>query len=629
MLIGAEIRGQHTEQLQQSIMGWVPAERLVIWDQPLALEPNTDEQAWKERKAEETPIRIFAADEAASRFQRGLHPIPGSIWWDADPGDQRPMGPWWRFPVLGEKDGILKLGLLGSLPEAKDTLPNSGDREITEAALAKALVEDAREIHLLFVVGASETFLPQLPAVTTSIQKLLVDLSASDLGVASLRYGAVVYRDYSADHKTAAIQPMTKRPIQLLDFLNRQAKQPHIGNPDPPAAMFHGLKAALEATGTQPEHSQLVILLGDVGDHRREDPSQVKTDEIIQLLLDHQCNVFACQTQNPGSHETYEQFSAQLKLLLKMSAIQLYQRFKKDSTQSVYYPKLKEIGPQTISINNGMTESILVSSAPGTQQVLDTVQQQITQVITNMVAKVNEQWGSIPVQDLSASPLQPLIVPNSEVAAQPKILSSAPAPKEVQDSLLASPYVSFLTPSAATYVMKERHLSPQQLQQITQSHYPVYLTGYAPKQITGHQHRHFRYVRLYSREELSEVIRELNSLAKAVENPNPRATLHAMWKGLLSAHTGYISSEDANRLKFQKAGELVFGIPQTHQMFEGKRLGDLLNRRAITDTEIQQYLRSIRDSLRALQRIFNANDHPYAFESVNRSYYWIREDSLP
>lgn len=631
MLIGLDIRAPHADRVEESVVGWVPAERLVTWDRELALEPNTDKEAWEERKGQESSIQVFAAQEAADRFQRGLNPIPGSVWWDADPRDKRPFGSWWRFPILGEKDGIVKLGLLGSLPEAKDTLstPSRKSNPIGPQ------IEDLRQIHVLFVIGASKELQPKLAGMSKVIKNMLLELSTVDMGVAEIRYGAVVYRDYSPNQKTTEVLKMTNRPIQVLDFLNQQAKKSAIGNPDPPVALYHGLQAAFTETGTQPEHTQLMILLGDAGDHGREDPSQVKVDDVIQLLAEYQSQVYACQVQHPGKFETYDQFSTQLKLAFKMSAIKQYQVFKKKAaSMGIFYPKMREIRRNTVSINNGLTESILVSSPKGTGRSMEFLQTEMTKAIQDMIAKVNEQWGAIPVQDLSSSPTPTPILPVPEYAAQPKVetvsLSHPPQkPKTWQDSLLASPFVSYLTPSAATYLQQERELSSEQLLQITQNNFPIYLPAYAPLKIETHQFPLFKYVRLYSRQELSDLIRELTDLARSDEQPDPRTTLHQIWKGLLSAHTGYISADDAKSLRFQRAAELVFGMPETHQLLAGKRIGDLLNPRSIKDTDIQQYLRAIRDSLRELQRIFHADNYPYSFESVNRNYYWIRQDLFP
>lgn len=631
VLLGLDIRSLHADRIQESIVGWVPAERLVSWENELALEPNTDKEAWEERNGQDVNIQIFAAEEAADRYQRGLKPIPGSTWWNADPRDKRPRGTWWRFPILKEKNGIVQLGLMGSLPEAKDTLSYK-----TEKADAIATqIEDLRQIHILFVIGASNQLQPQLPELSAAIKRMLLELSSSDLGVADLRYGAVVYRDYSPEKKTAEVLKMTNRPIQVLDFLQKQAKKTSSGNPDPPVALYHGLKTAFEETGTQPEHTQLVILLGDAGDHGRADPSQVQIDDIIHLLVKYQSQVYACQIQHPGKDDTYDQFNSQLKLLFKMSAIQQYQRFKKKADEmGMFYPKMREIRKNTVSINNGLTESILVSAPKGTGRNMEFVQAEMTKSIRDIIATVNERWGAIPVQDLSSKPSRTPILPVPEYAAQPKVetvsLKHQPdPPKSYEDSLLASPYVSYLTPSAATYLQQQRELTSEQLAMITQRHYPIYLPAYTPMKIETHQHPLYRYVRLYSRQELSDLIRELTDLARADGQPDPRTTLHQIWKGLLSAHTGYISADDAKNLRFQRAAELVFGMPETHQSLAGKRIGDLLNPRAIKDTDIQLYLRKIRDSLRELQRIFHSDSDPYSFESVNRNYYWIKQDLFP
>ena len=120
---------------KKSILGWVSRKRITIWNHRIVLEPNWDKKAVSERRKNKQSSTFFFDVVSASRYRKLEMVSDAYKTWDKDNFDERKAGDWLRFPLLEEKNGLLKLGLFGQIASARD-----GNGNISEVSPEKLSV---------------------------------------------------------------------------------------------------------------------------------------------------------------------------------------------------------------------------------------------------------------------------------------------------------------------------------------------------------------------------------------------------------------------------------------------------------------------------------------------------------
>jgi len=94
--------------ISEYVIGWVPIEDVIIWDNVNVLEPNWLPEAANERKTKNIKASIFSEKKACKTFMNGKSSNNKYVLWDNDTYTERKPGNWLRFPVLNNKKGIIK-----------------------------------------------------------------------------------------------------------------------------------------------------------------------------------------------------------------------------------------------------------------------------------------------------------------------------------------------------------------------------------------------------------------------------------------------------------------------------------------------------------------------------------------
>jgi len=317
LLLGQGYSCAGTEKVKQTILGWVPKSRVVPWDYRIATEPNWYHEGAEERKKKGKSAQVFRTKEDAQKYKRNES---AAAYWKADTYGNRPSGYWRRFPILGKTDDIWKVGLMGSVKTSTGLAVNNVKlmEKITELEKRK------RKINIAFVVDGTQSMGNYFKATTQAIQNAVNELSVmyGKQNQNTLRYGAVVFRDYAEKDRKIELRSLTSNPNQIISFLNAIEAKDYFDR-DKPEALYYGLKNTLEHIGFKENEANFIILIGDVGTHNRLDPTQVSEKTLQDLLVKYSCNVIAFQA-NRASHPTYEDFLNQTKRLILATAKKKY-----------------------------------------------------------------------------------------------------------------------------------------------------------------------------------------------------------------------------------------------------------------------------------------------------------------
>lgn len=163
------------------------------------------------------------------------------------------------------------------------------------------LAENMGHINIMFLVDATKGMETHLPAVAQAAQQVEQQYPAQVM--------AACYRDAAEGAWLYMTNTMVgDEPSSWIQSLDTRAKF----DKDEPEALFYGLKRALQSEELQPSETNILILVGDAGDHAQEALTDVPPTDIVQLLEAKNCHFAAYQVRNPTSNSTYAKFATQM-----------------------------------------------------------------------------------------------------------------------------------------------------------------------------------------------------------------------------------------------------------------------------------------------------------------------------
>ena len=192
----------------------------------------------------------------------------------------------------------------------------------------------------------------------------------------------------------------------------------------------------------------------------------------------------------------------------------------------------------------------------------------------------------------------------------------------------SSIYVSDFSAAFVDFLYKNR-FKQDEIDLIANQSYQLFVPGYAPVKLDGHQHPQFRPVLFMNRREIGSLLVAIENIVKKTNAFDRRLGLVEAWKEVvLKDHIGDISSEQIESMSLERISELVFGIPSVSELSK-VALKDLLDDAVVDDLQVNRYIDHVLKKESRLDYIFNTNHYPYSFMSNFVTYYWIEQDLLP
>jgi hypothetical protein len=316
-------------QKSQVIEGWVPKHRLVMWDHRVAVEPNWNSDAVAERMRNRTKATVFFDNQAALNFKDGSTSlshvaidettIMGGFYSD------RQSGYWQRYPIYSDVDGILKLGIMGEI-----TTPSGHIDNITMAETRSRrsdVMRQTRNINIVFVMDGTNSMKPYFKPAADAIIQSMTDLEKNQDRINILRFGAVVYRDEAerSYNRLVEVKSLSEDYQDVAAWLSKVKAEEYGDDKDLAEAVYYGLKEALLGLMVEDDETNIVVLVGDAGNHNRDVASQVGEGLIIDMLAEKNVGFLAFQVIN-DQHTTYNDFHNQVKHLMLNAAMQIHRK---------------------------------------------------------------------------------------------------------------------------------------------------------------------------------------------------------------------------------------------------------------------------------------------------------------
>jgi len=629
VLIGTEAT-LSTYRLDEIIVGWVNSNRLEEWNTRIALEPNFKQEAFNERKADLNKRLMGYADEDGAKFHaiRGI-PYDGHVHWDNDPvklstdklgsdkwTSNRFKGTVIRFPLFSKFGNFYRSGVIGNINVKTFGKQMETINEIDYSSIQKKIenmkISGSNYDILLLIEGNDK-----MEFLKSSLKNAINRIKQNNQSDIKYRFSIAIYRDLydRADGKMFKILPLTSSKTKINDFINNIVFG-SANDFDEWTTIHYNLKQAILQAGFNKEHTSIVFVIGSGGDYRslasrrirakkEKEKTFIKTAEIVDLMASFNVNISFIQAFNKGT-EPYRKFLRQAQILILETAKEQFNIYRNIND---FVPDLNLPNPE-INDNLYNTKIVKLTGGSNYSQIAwplennNYSEKDITNIIVNSVSEIEKSKSGF-----SKSLSDVFIKGNS-------FKNSAGS--------LAAPMAKFLKE-----IMGDK-LDKNTIKKLLKEKYKLYTEVYLPVQIEGAEYPTTSYVLFMPEDELTNYIDQLNKLAVAADMDisKQRIELYNTLVQLLNQYTGFdmskkeVKNATLNDLRNKMQGLTKEGVQLGG--FQNFRLADIRDDRKMSDDEVYQFVETIVDKLKRLNKILGMKGkYEFSYTSELNTYYWI------
>jgi len=596
------------------IKGWVPNDRSVLWFNRVAIEPNWEYEAVQERK-EGKKAKFFSNIDAARGYKLGANQDKKEIIWANDPlTTERLIGEWRRFPVLRKDPAdpvILNTGVMGDIyTEQGKKLAEMSEKIAKTQNKIDKIISKKRKIKIVFVVDGTRSMQKVFKAVSSAIHNSTQDLNLeyrNKYGENAIDFAGVIYRDYSED-RMRRVRTRGFQSTQSFDSFFNPEKARDVNNNTHAEAPYLGLETSLKSLGLKQNETNVVILLGDAGNHVPDQGGRTP-EKIADLMAEKYCHFISIQVHKPSVSKVYDNFTKQSKDIA-LRAAEKYRKILSNKYEGLF--NLSELEWSENNNNFNLKESPLAAKVIAMEDGEAMNQSNIQDEIEKFIAGVDASNDSLIAR------INRIVAGASYVDEQKKA--------EMNDD---GDFYTLPFSEGIWAVFQQSGLSVDELATLKVNKYQIYTPGYTSMQVEGQQHDQFQRVLLMDATELGDLERSLRELRSATTGSQRREALYNTWLQILKEYLGETGNVKFKELTMEEINRKLWELPGAGSMIGDLKLKNIYDESKLTDAELNRYIKSILEKHNKIQSIFFSQDYRYGFRSNERPYYWIKEDLLP
>lgn len=612
VLLGRISKVMDNTQIKTIILGWAPIDRIAFWDHSIAIEPNWEEEAANERQSTGLTARVFRDQPAAKNYAMGEN-VQGAFW-NADPLQKRNIGDWRRFPVLKRSGKLLRTGIMGEIASVKGATMKAEDNADIQRYY-NTTRKAKRTINIIFVIDGTSSMQPYFASVSKALAKSM-DHMNEKYRANNMQFAAVVYRDMAEGNRLTEVRPLTNDYKDISMFLS-QVDAKDYNDKDAPEAVYYGLKTALRQSGIKNGETNVMVLIGDAGNHHRMDESTVELNDLTYLLEENECHMLTIQVANKNE-PTYDEFVNQSKFMIQQVATNRYNQNRTVARGRVELPRptFSNAEPSVFKLENAALIGRIVAAKPGESISGDRLANEVENIVFLANNYTNTFINTLDNIVMDGRDLQTAVDKANSFATEPE-----------QDAATQK-YVSSYTPAVLDYLRK-LNIPDNRLNLVLEQKFQFYMTGWTTLEVDGLKHPLFKSVLFLTRFELGELLNDFDDLMIVTNAADQRQAMKEAWIGLLQKHIGNVEVSELEEKTMEEISEMVFGLPSTSELLANVKLKNITDPAAFDDRNFQNLVAQIERKQRQLDRIFNKDNYEYSFSSNDVMYYWIEEDLLP
>lgn len=562
-----------------SILGWIDEKNLTFWDHRVCLEPSSLPEAIAEYG--DKRMLIFAPDKKNSAISFFNGEVPANHIRSLELKSTRADGYTYRLPIIETdptNNNIVRVGTIGNISE-RDS------RE--EERLRKKLQDSknkAQNINILFVIDGTNSMKDYFAPAAQSIARSISQIKARN-NQNNLKFGALVYRDYADGKDAAVLKKLTSNHDEVIGFLN--GTQCFSKASEVPEAMFNGLIEGVKNCGFRQGESNLVILIGDAGNHV-PDPKRKSIEDVLKEMLRFDCNFVAFQVNN-GSHRSHDYFNEQARKIMLDNAKNVVQKY------------------------GYKGDLIVVRENKNTFKLSIAKEQEVNNDLF-IIGRFTfaDKGSSINTRELERA-IEQTIVDYNELTA--KLISDL-------ENVLNT--MGGFTDEFKAW-MRRSGFTDQEIRRL-ENMGAVKVDGWMSKKTQGYSNDLVQPVLFLSREEFTSYI---NTCLEIRRLGTGRSGYQDAFIQQLSRISGdRISKDVVLNYTISQTWEQLFGYVYQDKEIGKLRIRDLTTPTIFTDAMFTRFHQRFNTKLNNVEK-FSSTTYPFSFESNNIQYYWVPLEDLP
>lgn len=613
LLIGRSNRILPGMKPSRVIIGWVPRNRIVMWNYRIAIEPNWDQKAVIERMKKGIIPSVYLTENAAVQQAGGQSVQQKHLLWESNEEELlrkgRYIGEWRRFPVYSSlNEDVLKVGAMGKVV-TKDLIIDGLDMAKIDS-ISSRLRNKKRNINLVFVLDGTTSMQPYFSAVSNAVRNSMLNLQDNATGnlntLNNIRFGAVVYRDYAEGSRLSEVIPLTSRYQDVSDKLSKVQAFDRFDK-DQPEAVFYGIKKAIRLF--KPNETNILILIGDAGNHARQDNSQVNKEQLTDLLYQYEVHFLAYQVHNGYNSTSFDQFVPQIQGIVTEYSNKLYDKYSKIDFKKLAQtrPELVTNGLNHLKLKDAAITASIIYPDKGADISPSRLEQELPVFVKNIDENTNDFIERIDQMRRGGG-------------------TSKSGPQGTVSNQIGKS--SNFAPSILLY-LSNLGISQDKIKAMGDKKFQMFKVGYASNNVDGFDYPLFRKSLLLSRLELGEVI---NNIQRLVNSPgaNRRERMQETWYELLKKQIGDVNEEDLMNKTMEEVTKMLFEVPTSSEFLKNVRLRDITDKSVLSNNDFETYVYRLEKKLNRLTKeIYNNDGYPQKFYTNDEVYYWVPSTNMP
>lgn len=316
---------------QHVLIGWLPKDSYVEWNQRSCLEPNWDPKVVEYFAAEQTEVGVYETPDLSNIVNRVTFrkkPKPAKY----DRHLYRLHPDQLRFPILDNRDGKAdqyKCSSFGTADGSASSAEKLSERSGAASAYKEEVLRKMTNIDIGIVIDGTKSMEVYYPAIKNSIKRFI---SVYDKQRFKVRIGLVIYRDHGdgefITEKISLTNPSNRNIDSFLDTGGKYGIKSGRGDTTYEEALYYGINTAIDQLGFNKDHSNILLVIGDCGNDPKD--TSVAQSTIIQKLVEKNINIIGFQVWNEDS-APYSRFTVQMQRIITESLNKRYDDLKGDT----------------------------------------------------------------------------------------------------------------------------------------------------------------------------------------------------------------------------------------------------------------------------------------------------------
>ncbi len=629
---------------EASIVGWVDNSKLDYWATRISLEPNFEEGAFEERKAN-PDLRVlgFKDLQSSNNYSKFMTFEPSALLWDQDPvklpetamsslNPRRLNGQVIRFPMLKKRAKSYRSGSIGEINTK--SISSIGKKSVTgkipehAAGVFQEILHEANDkrtnLNVFFVVEGTASMAKNKVAIINTIEYLDKKLPS----YVNINFGASFYRDVDlrSIKKDFELCKLSENKAEVVQFFNNGTYD-NFDDFDAWTNMRYGLYQSLLKGGFSEEKGNIVILIGNNSDFSTNMSRKLvdesveggkyvpKNKDIEKLAAKYEINFVVYQPELNSSDESVG-FSLESRGIIENLSSRLYDNL--DALESAYpslavptytLPEIEILEESSIKLTNAALAAYIKKPAMDVSFDGNELKKFCTNAVEDCQTRNNKTHSTLS-----------------------NIINNGEGVDFEVSSGNWEPAIAHIINRAIESAKLTKNISEEDLSKIVDRKYKLFSQVYLPLKLEGADHPLFSYVVFMPKIDFDQYTGILGDLDKTtMGSPDKqREGLYYAFISLIEKFSGeQLSKREKENMSIDDLRSLMQGLELEGGYYLGSKLGfnigDILDDRRLPDEEIEKIVERIVKKKEHLVSIQNQGDsYPFIFMSAGGfRYYWL------